>query len=375
MISENLQRLQDSQERIELNIASAYSKCEEKGAALPTVQNSDSLVETIGSIEQSSSGWKPQEDWWDIDRILAEDTEDYPAKIICLLDDSESVSSLYGMNAAKIRTSDGTVYETVGDSISHEWDITKDKACSLGYKTRYVIYYYASENVNFSRNFNVNSLYIIFKNVRGVVINRTPFMGLKNLEYVKLLNSTLLIGECTYYQCQSLVKIPSFSINSNVSSLDSTFNLSNEKIIDLSHNENMDKINNFMNTFYGCKARKIILFPTGNIKNFFSTFSGMPFLYSINAVDFASATDVRRVFLECVRLRNIDSVSNIKISGIDLKDCVLLNVETLLRFIDALQDFSADTEGTHTIVLGAANLAKLTEEEIAIATNKNWTMS
>lgn len=188
MIDINLQRLQDSNERIKSNIANAYGKCEEKGAELPTVQDSTNLADTIESIPQGLSGWKPQEDWWDIDKVLAEDTEDYPAKIICLLDDSESVSSLYGMNAAKIRTSDGSVYENVGDLILHEWDVSKDKACSLGYKTRYLIYYYDLPSFNFNTNFSASSLYMIFKNVNATVTNLVPFSNLKLLEYVKMID-------------------------------------------------------------------------------------------------------------------------------------------------------------------------------------------
>ncbi len=374
MISENLQRLQDSQERIELNIASAYSKCEEKGATLPTVRNSESLAKTIGSIPQITPNWQPQPDWLDIDAILENDTEDYPAKIICLLDDSEKMSSLYGMNATKIRTSDGMVYETVGDSISHEWDTTKDKACSLGYKTRYIIYYYNTENVSFSRNFNVNSLYIIFQNIKGVVINQAPFMRNILLEYIKMLNSTILINVQTYYNCGSLVKIPSFDLADNSISIQQTFTLSNERVIDLSHNAG-EKITTLNTAFSDSRAQKVLLFSTENVTNFFASFMNMPFLRYINGLDFASATEVRNMFSGCSNLREIGEMLNISVSGINLKDCIRLNYETLLRFIDALQDFSADTEGTHTIVLGATNLAKLTEEEIAIATNKNWTMS
>ena len=374
MISENLQRLQSSHERFKTNIASAYSKCEEKGATLPTVRNSENLAETIGSIEQSSSGWKPREDWFDIDKILAEDTEDYPAKIICLLDDSEKMSSLYGMNATKIRTSDGMVYESVGDSISHEWDITKDKPCSLGYKTRYVIYYYASENVNFSRNFNVNSLYIIFQNIKGVVINQAPYMRNILLEYIKMLNSTILINVQTYYNCRSLVKIPSFDLTDNSISIQQTFTSSNERVIDLSHNAG-EKITTLNTAFSDSRAQKVLLFSTENVTNFFASFMNMPFLRYINGLDFASASEVRSVFSGCSNLREIGEVLNISVSGINLKDCVLLNYETLLRFIDALQDFSADTENIHNIIFGPTLLANLSDEDKARIVLKGWTAS
>ena len=375
MISDNLQRLQDSNERIKSNIANAYGKCEEKGAELPTVQDSTNLADTIESIQQGSSGWKPQSDWWDIDRVLEEDMEDYAAKIICLLDDSERVSSLYGMNAAKIRTSDGVEYVSPSRNFSHSWDVTNDKACSLGYKTRYLIYYYDLPSFNFNTNFSASSLYMIFKNVNATVTNLVPFSNLKLLEYVKMIDSSILIGQNTYYNCESLVKSPSFDINSDVNSLQQTFTYSNEGVIDLSHNENIGNIVSLNSSFSNAKARKILLFGTKNVTNFFATFSGMSFLCFINGLDFTSASEVRSVFSGCSNLREIGEVLNIKASGINLKDCVLLNYETLLRFIDALYDYSEDRENVHNIIFGPTLLAKLSDEDKAKIVRKGWTAS
>lgn len=374
MIDINLQRLQDSNERIKSNIANAYGKCEEKGAELPTVQDSTNLADTIESIPQDLSGWKPQEDWWDIDRVLEEDTEDYVAKIICLLDDSERVSSLYGMNAAKIRTSDGSVYENVGDLILHEWDVSKDKACSLGYKTRYVIYYYGLRDVYFNMNFNARSLYLIFENVQGVSKIQVPFKGLSVLEYVEMRNASLLINEQTYYNCGALVKIPSFDVAEGSISVQQTFTRSNDKVIDLSRCVE-NRITTLNTAFSDSRAQKVLLFSTGNVTNFFASFMNMSFLRCINGLNFASASEVRSLFSGCSNLREIGEVLNIGVSGINLKDCVLLNYETLLRFIDALYDYSEDREGTHMITFGSTNLAKLTEEELAIGQNKGWTIS
>lgn len=374
MISDNLQRLQDSYERIKSNIANAYGKCEEKGAELPTVQDSTNLADTIESIPQGLSGWKPDPDWWDIDKILKEDTEDYPAKIICLLDDNETLSRLYNMSAAKLRLSDGTVYENVVNYVSHEWDRSMDKPCGLGYKTRYVVYYYNSVDVNFSFNFDANSLYIIFKNINGVATKQAPFRSNVLLEYVKMLSSTILIGEQTYYDCQALVNVPSFDIAPNSISIQQTFVSSNEKVIDLSHNVG-EKIVTLNTAFSNARARKILLFTTESVTSFFAAFSNMSYLTFINGLDFASATDVRSTFNACSRLREIGEVLNVEISGLNFGSCVLLSHATLLRILNALCDFSDDTEGTHMITFGSTNLAKLTEEELAIGQNKGWTIS
>ena len=49
-------------------------------------------------------------------------------------------------------------------------------------------------------------------------------------------------------------------------------------------------------------------------------------------------------------------------------------VETLVNTFNALYDYSVSGE-SHSIVVGATALAKLTDEQIAIATNKGWTIS
>ena len=48
--------------------------------------------------------------------------------------------------------------------------------------------------------------------------------------------------------------------------------------------------------------------------------------------------------------------------------------QTLIDLIDCLNDYSG-TETTATLELGTVNLAKLTEDEILVATNKNWTLT
>ena len=50
---------------------------------------------------------------------------------------------------------------------------------------------------------------------------------------------------------------------------------------------------------------------------------------------------------------------------------IVLSQEVLLRFINNLVEVTTSP----TLKLGATNLAKLTEEQIAIATNKGWTVT
>ena len=56
--------------------------------------------------------------------------------------------------------------------------------------------------------------------------------------------------------------------------------------------------------------------------------------------------------------------------------CTALTHESLMSIVDNLADKTTDTSGTsHTVTLGATNLTKLNETDIAIATQKNWTLA
>lgn len=62
-----------------------------------------------------------------------------------------------------------------------------------------------------------------------------------------------------------------------------------------------------------------------------------------------------------------------------LANCPNLTVESLVNVLNALYDFTGNgetpTSNEGKLALGATNLAKLTDEQKAIATNKGWTLS
>ena len=58
-----------------------------------------------------------------------------------------------------------------------------------------------------------------------------------------------------------------------------------------------------------------------------------------------------------------------------LSSCSNLTHDSLMDVINKLYDLASNGKNSQKLVLGSTNLAKLTEEEIAIATNKGWTVS
>lgn len=369
--------------RIKTNIANAYNKCEAKGATLPTVQNSENLSSAIESIEQGSGDWQPQEDWFDIETILENDTEDYPAKMIILLSDKNDSLTLniISMNKiAKIKTSDGAEYTA---SSIHTWDKTKDKECSLHYKTRYIMIYFNDTNANFGYDIfgwssTLSALYIIMKNIELTASTHGTgnwLSGQNLLEIIKFNNSTLIACDRTFANNKSLVNIDlsHITIKGGATTFTNCYNITKMNIISMEKNERVSMNSMFLSA-YNLEAVRGL--NTSNVTSFRDCFRGCGKLYYIDNLDFSNATDINFIFADCINLRVIEIVSNIKISGISLSPCAKLNHDTLLRFLNALHDYSDDTSGTvHTITFGATNLAKLTAEEIAVGTNKGWTIS
>lgn len=74
----------------------------------------------------------------------------------------------------------------------------------------------------------------------------------------------------------------------------------------------------------------------------------------------------------CTALANVSLGDSFNVSGLDLHWCPL-TVDSVVQILGAL---AVNTSaGTKTLTLGAANLEKLTDEQIAIATSKNWTLA
>ena len=84
--------------------------------------------------------------------------------------------------------------------------------------------------------------------------------------------------------------------------------------------------------------------------------------------------NVQNAFYNVAALENITIEGKIGYSGLALNTAPKLTHESLMSFINALYDFSA-TGGTYTATFGSTNLAKLTDAEKAIATQKGWTLA
>lgn len=103
-------------------------------------------------------------------------------------------------------------------------------------------------------------------------------------------------------------------------------------------------------------------------------FSGSDCLYRISiTLRDDGSQDVSTMLTDCTALEDLSIYGCIG-SDFNAHWCTELYPASLVNILNVLADYSGDT-ATHTCSLGAANLAKLTDAEKAIATQKGWTLA
>lgn len=158
------------------------------------------------------------------------------------------------------------------------------------------------------------------------------------------------------------------------------------------------------------ELKEVPYFNSSNVIALTSCFSNCKSLKKITEFDTGKATDMREMFNECVALEEVcelDCKNNKNVQGIfnnnsslktlgglkelgkaytsssvnytsynlNLTTNTNLTKQSLLNVINGLYDLASHSKPAQGLFLGEINLAKLTAEEIAIATNKGWNVS
>ncbi len=115
-----------------------------------------------------------------------------------------------------------------------------------------------------------------------------------------------------------------------------------------------------------------------NLQSVFYTHDSSWATYNVETIDelISSETTVFRsdTFKNATYLTNLTMSGVIATGSFDVSTCTLLTHDSLMSIINCLKDVSSEGT-TKTCTLGATNLAKLTDEEKAIATQKGWTLA
>lgn len=366
------------------------------------------------------NGWQRPDDWWDCETILANAEEReglYPAYILLLADwDKETTFKKVGGSYNNTQgdgflTSDGAWY--VGDA-THTWDTTKDKECSEGYKTRYVIVYVANpdevgfislgrfpcleivggkmtaQSITFgysNGNGNVYLKSVVFP--KGTNINPTSYTftccyALENIYWEELTSTNASYFLSSNYALKNInfPKLETISVSNPCLYALKSANLPSLKTLPLLFSNayclETVVLNNVTTisanqAFINCYNLKKIYIP--NAISIGSNF--LQNCKNIERFDFLSTMttiNITNFFVQCTSLKIINLYNDWAISGLDVSTCVSLTRPCLLDMLDKLKDVTNE-ENAFTLTLGATNLAKLTEEEIAVGTNKGWVIN
>ena len=215
-------------------------------------------------------------------------------------------------------------------------------------------------------------------------------LGIYNTSSVKT------IRQC-FSGCEALEEIPYFD-TSSVTNMTNAFQ--NCKAIttipELNFSSLADAYQNYgvYGMFNGCTSLKNIpTIPTGNLEMFNSMFYGCSSLETVPELNTQKVNNVYTTFNGCSSLKDFGgflnlgkaytrATANYNVYVLDLSACSQLTHDSLMNVINKLYDLNltynvagGGTLYTQTLKIGATNKAKLTAEEIAIATNKGWSVS
>ena len=110
---------------------------------------------------------------------------------------------------------------------------------------------------------------------------------------------------------------------------------------------------------------------TSNVTNMYNMFSYCSSLTSIPELNTSNVTDMYNMFSYCSNLETIHMI-NMKVS-FDISSSTKFTREALVEIINNCYDVTTLNK-TAKLTMGSTNLAKLTEEDKAIATAKGWTL-
>ena len=190
----------------------------------------------------------------------------------------------------------------------------------------------------------------------------TTFEGCWNYED----SSNMTSMNKMFYYCQRLATVPALD-TSNVTSMSGMFDscpeLTTIPALDTSNVTSMSGM------FYSCsKLTAIPALDTSNVTSMNRMFYACSKLTAIPALDTSNVTSMNDMFYACSSLTEIH-MTNIG-ENLGISASTKFTREALLEIIGNLRAVTS----AKTLTMGATNLAKLTDEDKKIATDKGWTL-
>jgi len=266
----------------------------------------------------------------------------------------------------KVMTSDLVVSVAGDDPLSQAWEAYKKE-----HSTRWSHAFsgdYGSGQTAFSYIDNFNNF--DFSGSENVTNMSFMFSYLNHITSAPLFDTSACRDMSGMFRdCNLLTSVPLFD-TSNVTSMSGMF--INCKSLTSVPAFNTSNVTSMGNMFRGCiLLTSVPLFDTSNVTSMVDMFDFCGSLTSVPAFNASNVTDLTSVFLSCSSLEEIH-MFGMKVN-FSISSSTKFTREALLEIINNCQDLTGGT--AKTLTMGSTNLAKLTEEDKLIATNKNWTLA
>ena len=209
----------------------------------------------------------------------------------------------------------------------------------------------------------------------------------------KLLDAT---KSCYYlfsaYKGTSIDGLITYDDTSNVNSMDHMFN----KCLDLTTvpQLNTSNVTNMSNMFNNCLGLTTVpQLNTSNVTDMSNMFNNCSKLTTVPQLNTSKVTNMKSMFYSCYSLTTVPALDTSKVANMsnmfqgcsNLKSILMtgmkvsFNISYSTKFeqtdLVTILNNLATVTNTKNLIMGATNLAKLTEEDKAIATNKGWTLA
>ena len=204
-----------------------------------------------------------------------------------------------------------------------------------GNSSKFLFYMFTGDSVN-----NI----ISYNDTENLINMSETFYFCPHLKSIPLLDTSKVTNmKYAFYNCQSLITIPQ---------------LDTSNVTDMGY------------MLYQCnKLTSIPLLNTSNVTDMGETFYGCNKLTTIPALDVSKVDNMQYIFQGCYKLKSIE-MTGMKVD-FDISSSTEFSRNALVVILNNLATVST----SQTLTMGAENLAKLTEEDKAIATNKGWTLA
>lgn len=360
--------------RIKANIQNAYTSIGNKGGTLPTIQNSANLSSAIDSIQSGGGSSKYY-------------TGSYDRTGLKSIGYTDAAVDWYNNFTYWFESEDDEHLLTQADK--NLYGVVTENNIS-DYKG--ILVYLPSINTSNISNFyrfiyQCNLLQTIPQlNTSSGTDFRQMFQSCRLLRTIPLLDTSNGTRFSSMFSgCSSLSELPLFN-TSNGTAFNTMFQSCNSlKTIPQFNTSNGT---DFSWMFNGCYSLQTI--PQLNTVNgtaFNIMFQSCYSLSMIPQINMTNAINISSMFSSCYSLKDIGGFLNLGQAylttqsanytnyKLDLSSTSLLTHDSLMNIINNLYDIASKGCNAQQLVLGSNNMARLTAEEIAIATNKGWTVS